>query len=459
MNEDNQSILAELWIQILSKAPYVRSIVGLLLLMPMVASAAERDIELTKSLIAAIKQSDAPERDRIEEILAQIPTESPCRPVAAQAVTMVYMQQGEFSKAWKCLKLNPAMGASMQLNAQRLKLWLLLEAESPGEAEVIFKDVVRLALSTTFENSEHTYLIEQLGALVGMLQSEENSKAIPSKTIQIAKDALETRVSKSHASRFLGQWERSNRRGMAIKARITEFQSLDAEEAKGKVRVLEAELVNKNSSITSIKERMEEERRIVDELEAFRKKLFDENQILMKQWKTETPGKPRPPVAPTRPRQPNLTYVEDKTTGRRVLDARSERELDDYQRKERDYRTRENNYQIELQNFRRRLSDWEVQDQQRRAMLQAQKQQIEGAVAIKDKEIEEAKKKMREGVFDELKEAESQQSELSEVVLISQFALADKLDTSSKPKSSIRPSRFDLIDFGSEEARLLRALR
>jgi hypothetical protein len=125
----------------------------------------------------------------------------------------------------------------------------------------------------------------------------------------------------------------------------------------------------------------------------------------------------------------------------------------------REYETRARNYQNEFHNFQERLSAWQAQDQQRRAAIKSQQQQIEVAVDIKDKEIEVAKKKVREGVFAELKEAESQQSELSEVVLISQFALADKLDTSGKPKSSVRPSRFDLIDFTAEEARLLRALR
>jgi hypothetical protein len=459
MYEDRQSILAELWTQILSKAPYVSSIIGLFLLMPMVASAADRDIELTKSLIALIKQSNAPERDRIEEIIAQIPTEAPCRPVAAQAGAIVYIQQGRFAEARKCLQSNPAKGASLQLNEQRLKLWSLLEEESTEGTEGVFKDVVRLALSKSLENNEHTSLIEQLGTLVGMLQTEENPKAISIKTIEQAKNALETRVSKSHTSRFLGQWEKSKQRGMAIKARVAEFQSLDAEEAKRIVGALEAELENKNNSVSSINDRNEEERRIVDELEELRKNLFDENKDLIKQLKKETPGRPIPPVAPTQPRKPNLTYVEDKATGRRVLDPRSDREKRQYEREMREYETSARNYQNEFHNFQERLSAWQAQDQQRRAAIKSQQQQIEVAVDIKDKEIEVAKKKVREGVFAELKEAESQQSELSEVVLISQFALADKLDTSGKPKSCIRPSRFDLIDFTAEEARLLRALR
>jgi hypothetical protein len=459
MNEDKKSILAELWIQILYKAAYVSSIIGLFLLMPMVASAADRDIELTKSLIAAIKQSDAPERDRVEETLAQISTECPHRPVAAQAVAMIYIQQGRFAEARNCLKSSPALGGSMQLNEHRLKLWSLLEEESTDGTEGVFKDVVRSALSKSLENNEHTSLIEQLGTLVGMLQTEENPKAISIKTIEQAKNALETRVSKSHASRFLGEWEKSKQRGMAIKAKVAEFQSLDAEEAKRVVSALEAELEKKNSNVSSIKDRNEEERRIIDEMEVLRKKLFNENKNLNKQLKTETPGEPRPPVAPTEPREPNLKYVVDKATGQRVLDARSARELADFKRKTREYPTEVKNFKAEFQNYQARYAAWEVQDQQRRAAIKTQLQQIEGAISFKDKEIDVAKKKMREGAFAELKEAESQQSELSEVVLISQFALADKLDTSGKPKSSIRPSRFDLIDFTAEEARLLRALR
>jgi hypothetical protein len=459
MNEDKQSILAELWIQILSKAPYVSSIIGLFLLMPMVASAADRDIELTKSLIAAIKQTDAPERSRVEETLAQISTECPHRPVAAQAVAMIYIQQGRFAEARNCLKSSPALGGSMQLNEHRLKLWALLEEESSDGTEGVFKDVVRLALSKSLENNEHTSLIEQLGTLVGMLQTEEDPKAISIKTIEQAKNALETRVSKSHASRFLGEWEKSKQRGMAIKAKVAEFQSLDAEEAKRMVSALEAELENKNNSITAIKERSEDERRIVDELQKLRVNLFDEKQDLNKQLNKETTGKPIPPVPLTQPRKPNLTYVVDKATGRRVLDTRSDRESRQYESKIREYHIQLPKYQSDYQNYQARYAAWEVQDQQRRAAIKTQLQQIEGAIAIKDKEIDVAKKKVREGAFAELKEAESQQSELSEVVLISQFALADKLDTSGKPKSSVRPSRFDLIDFTVEEARLLRALR
>jgi hypothetical protein len=357
------------------------------------------------------------------------------------------------------LQSNPAKGASLQLNEQRLKLWSLLEEESTEGTEGVFKDVVRLALSKSLENNEHTSLIEQLGTLVGMLQTEENPKAISIKTIEQAKNALETRVSKSHTSRFLGQWEKSKQRGMAIKARVAEFQSLDAEEAKRIIGMLEAELENKNNGIIAIKERSEDERRIVDELQELRKKLFDENKNLNKQLKTETPGRPIPPLPPTQPREPKLTYVEDKATGRRVLDPRSDREKREYEREMREFRAKANDYQIEFKNYQVRLSAWQIQDQQRRAAIKSQQQQIEGSIAIKDNEIDVTKKRMREGVFAELKEAESQQSELSEVVLISQFALADKLDTSGKPKSCIRPSRFDLIDFTAEEARLLRALR
>ena len=347
----------------------------------------------------------------------------------------------------------------MQLNEHRLQLWSLLEEESTDGTEEVFKDIVRLALSKSLENNEHTSLIEQLGTLVGMLQTEENPKAISIKTIEQAKNALETRVSKSHASRFLGEWEKSKQRGMAIKAKVAEFQSLDAEEAKRMVSALEAELENKNNSITAIKERSEDERRLVDELQKLRMNLFDEIQNLNKQLKKETPGRPIPPVPPTQPRKPNLTYIEDKATGRRVLDPRSDREKRQYDREMREYETKARKHQNEFQNFQERLSAWQAQDQQRRAAIKSQLQQIGVAVAIKDKEIEVAKKKMREGVFAELKEAESQQSELNEVVLISQFALADKLDSSGKPKSSVRPSRFDLIDFTAEEARLLRALR
>ena len=72
-----------------------------------------------------------------------------------------------------------------------------------------------------------------------------------------------------------------------------------------------------------------------------------------------------------------------------------------------------------------------------------------------EKEVEWAKRVLSV-VEDDVAEAERKRNILAERLLVSRFALAD---VSSKSKSCIRPSRFDLMDYKDEASRLTKALR
>jgi hypothetical protein len=425
--------------------------------------AQEMDIKHAKSLISMIQQPNSPERDKVDEILSQIPPQSPCRSVATQAASIVHIQQSQFSKAWKCLKSNPTKSSStphLQLGQHQLKLWLLLEAESTQDAEEIFEKIVGLASSDTLESSQRVALIEDLGGLIGMLEADEQQKAIPEATIQNAKSALETLAGKSDDSRFRTEWEKSNQHGKAILARVDEFRSLSLDEAKAVVSSLETELADAKTNVESFKERMEQETKAIDEVEMIRKQLFATKKVLNNEWDKETEGKPRPPVAPKIPVEPKTTYRRDKDTGKRVVvDEPSETEMREYRRRMENYRSEQRQYEDEVRSFPTRMADWQQKDLQRRTSLKAEMQQVNAAISLKDKEIKEAKNQMRLGTVAELKEAVSQQNELSEKLLVSQFALADVSDSAKKTKSSIRPSRFALIDYAREESRLSKLLR
>lgn len=426
-------------------------------------TAQEMDIKHAKSLISMLQQPQNPERDKVEEILSQIPIQSPYRSVAAQAASIVHIQQNEFSKAWKCLKSNPVKSSStphLQLGQHQLKLWLLLEAESNQDAEEIFEKIVDLASADTLESSQRVALMEDLGALIGMLDANEQQKAIPSDTVRKAKSTLEARASKSDVSRFQKEWEKSNQHGKALLARVEELRSLNFDEAKAVVKSLETELEDSKTNVESIKERMEQETNAIDEIEMIRKQLFATKKVLSNEWNKETEGKPRPPVPPKIPDEPKTTYRTDKDTGRRVVvDEPSDTEKREYRRKLDKYRTEQRQYEADMQAFPARMAAWQRKDQQRRTALRAQMQQVSEDILSKDIEIKEAKNQMRLGTVAELKEAVSQQNDLSEKMLVSQFALTDVSDSANKAKSSIRPSRFTLIDYAQEESRLSKLLR
>ena len=136
----------------------VCSLVGIFIPQSSVVLADDTEVDRTKSIIAMIQQPSSPDRNRVDEILAQIPLQSPLRPIASQAACLVHVQQGQFADALKCLQSAPAnasSSASLQLGEQRLRLWLLLEMESNHELGAVVKNVVSLAISDKIEDSEH----------------------------------------------------------------------------------------------------------------------------------------------------------------------------------------------------------------------------------------------------------------------------------------------------------------
>ena len=85
----------------------VGSLVGIFIPQSSVVLADDTEVDRTKSIIAMIQQPSSPDRNRVDEILAQIPLQSPLRPVASQAACIVHIQQGQFADALKCLQSNP----------------------------------------------------------------------------------------------------------------------------------------------------------------------------------------------------------------------------------------------------------------------------------------------------------------------------------------------------------------
>ncbi|MCY3012790.1 MAG: hypothetical protein NTY42_23575 [Planctomycetota bacterium] len=337
----------------------VCSLVGIFIPLSSVVLADDTEVDRAKSIIAMIQQPNSPDRNRVDDVLAQIPLQSPLRQVASQAACIVHIQQGQFEDALKCLQsdpLNASSSASLQLGEQRLRLWLLLEMESKEESGAVLKTIVNLAISGTLEDSERESLTEWLGAVSGMLKTEDQPTAFVMETRNQWKTIGEALSIDSTGPRFQVGFDKSSQRVDAIKARIAEFQKVGLAEAAAMLSVLKTELPAHEKLLKSTHRSLSVKRQNVEQLETSLESL--------------------------------------------------------------------------------------------KGRLRKQRRELE-------KEVEWAKRVLSV-VEDDVAEAERKRNILAERLLVSRFALAD---VSSKSKSCIRPSRFDLMDYKDDAWRLTKALR
>lgn len=441
----------------------VCSLVGIFIPLSSVLLADNTDVDRAKSIIAMIQQPNSPDRNRVDDLLATIPLHSPLRPVASQAASIVHIQQGQFADALKCLQSAPAnaSSASLQLGEQRLRLWLLLEMESNEQLGAILKKIVSLAISDKLNESEHESLIEWLGAVSGMLQTEDRPTALVMEIRNQLKTMGEALSMDSTESRFQVGFDKSSQRRNAIKARIAEFQEVGLAEAAAMLSVLKTEqsahqkllksthrslsvkrqnVEQLETSLESLKGRLQDDERLNRIQSSQNQQILDEYKSLAQEYKMLIP-----------PRLPPTTYKIDPVTGQEVVDQRpsqSERQM---------YMVEKARYQGKRQHISNRMSEVMRKMNNGRELhnetsaLRKQQRELE-------KEVEWAKRVLSV-VEDDVAEAERKRNILAERLLVSRFALVDVSSQSSKSKSCIRPSRFDLMDYMDEASRLTNALR
>jgi predicted nucleic acid-binding Zn-ribbon protein len=441
----------------------VCSLVGIFIPLSSVLLADNTDVDRAKSIIAMIQQPNSPDRNRVDDLLATIPLHSPLRPVASQAASIVHIQQGQFADALKCLQSAPAntsSSVSLQLGEQRLRLWLLLEMESSEEFDAMLRNIVNLSISDTLENSEQESMIEWLGAVSGMLQTEDQPTAIVIARRNQLRTIGEALSMDSTGSRFQVGFDKSSQRGNAIKARIAEFQKVGLAEAAAMLSVLKTELSAHEKLLKSTHRSLSVKRQNVEQLETSIESLkgrLQDNERLIR-----TPSSPNPQMLDEYkslsleykmlmpPRLPPTTYKRDPVTGQAVVTQRpSQCEIQMYMVEKARYQEQRNQLSIRMS---------EVMQMNKRRELHNEASALRKQQRELEKEIEWAKR-VRSMVEEDVAEAERKRNILAERLLVSRFALADVSSQSSISKSYIRPSRFDLMDYKGEATRLTKALR
>jgi predicted nucleic acid-binding Zn-ribbon protein len=332
--------------------------------------------------------------------------------------------------------------------------------ESSEEFDAILRNIVNLSISDTLENSEHESLTEWLGAVSGMLQTEDQPTAIVIARRNQLRTIGEALSMDSTRSRFQVGFDKSSQRVNAIKARIAEFQEVGLAEAAAMLSVLKTELPahekllksthrslsvkrqnveQLETSLESLKGRLQDNERLIRTPSSPNTQMLDEYKSLSLEYKMLMP-----------PLLPPTTYKRDSVTGQAVVAQRpSQCEIQMYMVEKARYQEQRNQLSIRMS---------EVMLMNKRRELQSETLALRKQQRELEKEIEWAKR-VRSMVEEDVAEAERKRNILAERLLVSRFALADVSSQSSISKSYIRPSRFDLMDYKGEASRLTKALR
>ena len=153
------------------------------------------------------------------------------RRVASQALALILIQQKRFSDSWKCLTI-ASTGAtsltdSIALGADRIKLWLLLEAESGKLAGPLLEHLVQLV--TTQPESltkDQIATIGFLGEAIGMLDASAEMSCVSKKSLDHSKSMLEQLRSKTATTEFLKSWQIGNVRAVTLTNTLPKVKSI-----------------------------------------------------------------------------------------------------------------------------------------------------------------------------------------------------------------------------------------
>jgi hypothetical protein len=425
-----------------------------------VYSADDSDLSIADTLVEMIDQPEASQRKNIDRLLSEVPPSSRYFAIASQSAAILHIQENRFSDAWSCLQPESDREETLQLSLERLKLWLLLEAESAERAEGQFKKLVRLTLEPDLDEKERAMMAEFLGGVIGMLRTQDFPTTIEQSTLETGERVLRNLRQRAAVMRFSERMQRSNQRAFALVSRLREFESIDLDAAERIVTDLRVANQENEREMAALKNAAKEKGKEKEDLEKSRRRLFDDMKVLQVKLNIEAPNKPFPPKPPTAPREPQPTYRKNRETGQMEIDRKpSPSDISKYQRELAKYKKDENRYFQDLKDYPQKLAQWNQLEKIRRESVLAEIAKTNQSIKELDAEISGAKESIRSGVAKELKDSNGDSKTLKEQLYIAERTLNHLQAGDAKPQSLLRPSHFDLLDFSSESARMKQLLQ
>ena len=427
----------------------------------------KEDMAAANKLIGFVESSDAGRASQAHELFDSIPEVSKAKPIAAYALALIQIREGEYSDAWKVLvapsNVLVLVPDSMKIGKERLKLWLLLEAGAADKVEPQFKRLVTLSLGLDSENSDQIASCGIVGGVVGMLKCDGNAACIPLPILEKAKELLLTKVESKNAKAKLDEQLADARNwGEELSALVSKFESMGTEKADVQNRLTQAEFERTKQEQLTLRGNLKAAGGEKRDLDDQRKKGIQYQKVVEGQMKREALNRPAPPVNPgPQPRQPSKpvgSYKIDPKTQERKNVPPSSREEQNYKVEFELFRTwssRVAKYQKDSVEYPAKIQLWE----QRVASLQTQKKEADDAVASAENALKNMQANINQGVGNALKQNGDQLEQLERLAAISSIAFNHITSNDPKAKHLIRPSNFQLLDYDSECAQLRKSLR
>jgi hypothetical protein len=429
---------------------------------PVAIADEKQDITASNALIAIIESNDTENQASQAEVLYDtVPEESRSKLPAAIAMALIYIREKRFSDAWKVLAARPKEQSSVNVGRERLKLWLLLEAGVKDTAEAQFKQLVTMTLGLEASNTDLTANCGLIGGVAGMLRAD-GEPIISISTLEKGKEVLLTKVqAKNATSKFEEKFAEASQWGQALQALVGRYESVGDEKAKEINSSTQAEYQRTDQKQLELRGDLNKALSEKRNLEENRSKWFKMRSAIQAELKRETPGKPRAPVAPSKP-----SLQRPKLPRNTPNEKENERAKQNYDRDMRAYNNAWSRYESQAKQYERdkivysaQVQVWDQADTARRAPLQAELQRILPEIAAAENALNEKQNEIKQGVALDLKQNTSKHEQLKRSALLSSIAFENVTSNDLKSKRLLRPSNFNLIDFQSESTRLKKTLR
>lgn len=432
----------------------------------------KQELSAVGDLLSILEGDDPVSEDEIDKLLTAIPDASGLKQVAEQTVALIHIRTKNYSKAWKDLTStkDSIPPDETKLSRERLKLWLLMEAGAPEKAEAQFKWIVKAAADPSSTGSEQAAACAFLGRVDGMLQSNDAAPIIQANTIQTGKAFLLKMDIKNVAALWDEQETEIGKWGKDLIVLANEFKSMGIQKANALNAATQAENEQAQKEQMELRGNLKLASSGKKDLEENRRKGIKMKNAMIQEMKKPTAGKPlepRPPGnPPIQPRAPQgRNQVDPKTLAAKYVPPTAEEtnryqdELRVFQERFRNWQQLNKLYEREKREFAAKLENWYKLDSERRANLQARKQEAEDATSAAEKAMKDLKDEIKDGVAKELKDSSDQSEILKRKALISSIALTSVFSDDPKIQRVIRPANFQLLDYDSESLRLRKAMR
>lgn len=409
--------------------------------------------QICKELVQIVGSDEPTEWEKAESLYSQIPESDPTKPVARQSLALIQIRQAKYSEAWKLLAGQKGnVAPSIKVGQERLKLWLLVQANSEKSALSQLQNVIKVAQDDSQRQADRKLATTLIGQLVGILETANEDSCISQNALEEALVKMRSMESKSAIATFLDNREQGTKQAEALKALCEDYKAAGISESESKLKSLNQELVDAKKEHASLKGESSAETKKKKQLDDERKKLIRELAAIQNSWDDEEPGRPTPPRAPNEPNRPNTVFNQDPKTGQRSVDeAQTRRKQDQYRREMDDYRADFNRYRAAEREYETKLAAWKAKEQKRRQDLKDKKEKREQELADKIKELGEQSKEAALD-FENSQQALANLKALETEIELGQFAI-NHLKTPDK-NPLFRPSHFQLIDFDDEQTRL-----